>query len=243
MTTRNKAHKDRIVVISAEPQIQRLLKSILVADGYQVLVAADVSTSTQTGASNPPQLVVLDLDPPGLTARDAITETRRRLDAPLVTLSSQLAEANVVAALDLGADDYIGKPFRTGELLARIRSVLRRDIKAKGEKAFYQNGALEVDILKHIITRRGEPIELAPTEFEILSQLVRNVGRIVPHQKFLESEHGRHSCRNRAALRSAVWALRQKIEENPRTPRIILTEERIGYRLARNSENAPLPGR
>jgi two-component system KDP operon response regulator KdpE len=173
-----------------------------------------------------------------LSGRDAIIETRRWLDVPVVALSGRHAEADLIAALDLGADDYVEKPFRTGELLARVRSVLRRGLKAKGEQAVYQFGTLEVDILAHVVKRRGEPIKLAPTEFEILALLVRNVGRVVPYQRFLEPQNGRRCCANKQALLTTIWALRQKIEDDPHNPRLVVNEEGFGYRLVKGSDRA-----
>jgi two-component system KDP operon response regulator KdpE len=238
MSTYTKARKDRILVIAIELQTQRLLNSILGASGYQVLLAVDVSTAIQMHAVHPPQLVVLDLDLRDLSGRDAIIETRRWLDVPVVALSGRHAEADLIAALDLGADDYVEKPFRTGELLARVRSVLRRGLKAKGEQAVYQFGTLEVDILAHVVKRRGEPIKLAPTEFEILALLVRNVGRVVPYQRFLEPQNGRRCCANKQALLTTIWALRQKIEDDPHNPRLVVNEEGFGYRLVKGSDRA-----
>ena len=177
--------------------------------------------------------MVLDLDLRELSGRDAIIETRRWSDVPVVALSGRHAEADLITALDLGADDYVEKPFRTGELLARVRSVLRRGLKARGEQVVYQSGDLEVDILAHVVTRWGEPIRLAPTEFEILALLVRNVGRVVPYQRFLEPQNGKHCCANKQALGTAIWALRQKIEDDPQNPRIVVNEEGFGYRLVK----------
>jgi two-component system KDP operon response regulator KdpE len=238
MSTNTTARKDRILVIAIESQTQGLLKSIFGASGYQVLLAVDVSAAIQMCATHPPQLVVLDLDLRELSGRDAIIETRRWLDVPVVTLSGRHAEADLIAALDLGADDYVEKPFRAGELLARVRAVLRRGLKAKGEQAVYQFGALEVDILAHVVTRCGEPIKLAPTEFEILALLVRNVGRLVSYQRFLEPQNGRPCCANKRALLTAMWALRQKIEDGPRNPRIVVNEEGFGYHLVKASARA-----
>ena len=238
MSTYTKARKDRILVIAIESQTQRLLKSILGASGYQVLLAVDVSTAIQMHAVHPPQLVVLDLDLRELSGRDAIIETRRWLDVPVVALSGLHTEADLIAALDLGADDYVEKPFRTGELLARVRSVLRRGLKARGEQAIYQLGDLEVDILAHVVTRSGETIRLAPTEFEILALLVRNVGRVVPYQRFLEPQNGKHCCANKQALLTTIWALRQKIEDDPHNPRLVVNEEGFGYRLVKDSDRA-----
>jgi two-component system KDP operon response regulator KdpE len=116
--------------------------------------------------------------------------------------------------------------------------VLRRGLKAKGERSDYQFGALKVDILAHVVTRRGETIKLAPTEFEILALLVRNVGRVVPYQLFLEPQNGRHCCANKQALLTTIWALRQKIEDVPHDPRIVVNEEGFGYRLVKAANRA-----
>jgi len=144
-----------------------------------------------------------------------------------------------VAALDRGADDYVEKPFRAAELLARIRSVLRRSVKAQGEEAVYQFGDLIVDILDHSVMRGGESIRLTPTEFEILSLLVRNGGRVVSYQRFADSLSDANHRKSRQALRASIWSLRQKVEGDPNNPRILLTEERIGYRLANDPSRSP----
>jgi len=239
MRTRMKPHKARILVVAAEPQMQKLLKSILAADGYQAFFAAEAAVAIQAQAALRAELIVLDLDRSDPRGQEGIVEIRRGSDVPVIALSGRRAEADLVAALDLGADDYVEKPFRAGELLARIRSLLRRSLKARGEAAAYRCGDLDIDILDHSVTRGGDPIRLTPTEFEILALLVRGAGRVVPYQRFLASASGEPYCRNRRALRAAVWGLRQKIEDDPHAPRIVVTEERVGYRLVKNSARAP----
>ncbi len=239
MPRRTKAHKARILVVTAEPQFQKLLKSILTADGYQALFAAEAAAAIRAQAALRPELVVLDLDLSDSGGHEGVLEIRRGSDVPVIALSGRRGEADLVAALDLGADDYVEKPFRASELLARIRSLLRRSLKAHGETAAYNCGGLDIDILDRSVTRGGEPIRLTPTEFEILALLVRGAGRVVPYQRFLESASGEPYRRNRRALRAAVWGLRQKIENHPHNPRIVLTEERIGYRLVKNCSRAP----
>jgi two-component system KDP operon response regulator KdpE len=238
MPTHTKARNARILVVTGDPQIQKLLKSILTVDHYQALLAANVASAIQTQAPFYTELVILDLDATELRADQAIIQIRRYQDAPMIVLSDQHREADVVAALDLGADDYIEKPFRSSELLARVRSVLRRSLAAHGETAVYHCGALDVDIVAHGVTRSGEPIRLTPTEFEILSLLVRNRGRVVPYNRFLALQDVVRHCTNKQALRTFIWSLRQKIEDTPQTPRMVLTEKGIGYRLARSLQPA-----
>jgi two-component system, OmpR family, KDP operon response regulator KdpE len=237
-TTRPKACKARILVVAREPQIQKLLKSIFTAIGYAAFFAEEVAAALPAYTEFRPDLVVLDLDLSDLGDRDPILEIRRRSDVPLVALSSRQTEVYLVAAFDRGADDYVEKPFRVGELLARIRSLLRRDLKTKGQEALYHCGTLDIDVLDHSVRRGGELVRLKPSEFEILSLLVRNSGRVVSYQRFLKSPSGGADCRSKQALRTSVCSLRQKIEDDPSNPKIILTVERIGYRLARSADRA-----
>jgi two-component system KDP operon response regulator KdpE len=239
MPIRAKAHETCILVVTGDPQIQRLLKSIFTANGYRALFETDVSATTEADKAVLPQLVILDLAFADVSGHDAILEIRRRSDVPMIVLSGRHGEVELVDALHRGADDYLEKPFRSSELLARIRSVLRRSLKAHGEEAVYRSGDLIVDILDHSVMRGGEPIRLTPTEFEILSLLVCNVGHIVPYQRFVDSlSDAKHSW-SRQALRASIWSLRHKIEEIPDSPRIVLTVERIGYRLANDPSQSP----
>ena len=239
MPIRTKAHKARILVVTAEPQVQRLLKSILTVNDYQARFATDAATAVRDQIALGPELAILDIDLSDPKGRDAILETRRFSDVPMIVLSNQRSEGDLVVALDLGADDYVEKPFLASELLARIRSVLRRSLKGRGEHTVYRRGALAVDILDHSVSRGGEPVRLTPTEFEILSLLVRSRGRIVPYQRFLESLSEMKHPRSKQALRASIWSLRQKIEETPDNPTIVLTEERVGYRLANDPSRSP----
>jgi two-component system KDP operon response regulator KdpE len=232
-TTHAKAHKARILVVAAEPQIQKLLKSMFAASGYKASFAAEGEGAIRAQAAFRPELVVFDLDLSDMRGRETMLAIRRDSDVPVIALSSSHKEGDVVTALDLGADDFIEMPFRASELLARIRAALRRTLAAKGEKALLHCGSLLIDIVDHSITRDGVPIKLAPAEFAILSLLVRNSGRVVPHQQLLEALSAAHCCRNRHGLHTCIWSLRRKIEDDPGNPKIVLMEQRIGYRLAR----------
>jgi two-component system KDP operon response regulator KdpE len=234
MSTRHgKAHKARILVVEADRQTQNLLKSIFAAGGYEVSFAAEGEAAMRAQAAFHPELVVLDVDLSESTGRYTMLGIRRHSDVPVIALSNRHKEGDVVDALDLGADDFIEMPFRASELLARIRAALRRTLTAKGEKALYQCGSLLIDIVDHRISRDGTPIKVTPAEFAILSVLVRSSGRVVSHQKLLEALSAAHCCRNRHGLHTCIWGLRRKIEDDPDNPKIVLTEQRIGYRLAR----------
>jgi two-component system, OmpR family, KDP operon response regulator KdpE len=239
MPIRTKTQEARILVVTAEPQIQKLLKSIFMANGYRAFFGVEAAAAIRAHTARRPELVVLDLDLSDLSGHDPIAEIRHSTDVPMIVLSNQHKEADLVAALDRGADDYIEKPFRAAELLARIRSVLRRSVKAHGEEAVYRFGDLIVDILDHRVMRGGESVRLTPTEFDILSLLVRNGGRVVSYQKFVDSLSDAKHCKSRQALRASIWSLRQKVEGDPNSPRILLTEERIGYRLAKDPPRSP----
>jgi two-component system, OmpR family, KDP operon response regulator KdpE len=239
MPTRTKGNKARILVVTVDPQIQRLLKSILTANGYQTFFATEAVAAVRADVAPNPELVILDLGLSDLSGQDKIIEIRNGSDVPVIVVSGQRGAAALVAAFDVGADDYIEKPFRASDLLARIRSVLRRSLKVRGEEAVYHRGTLAVDILDHSVARNGEPIKLTPAEFEILSLLVRHSGHVVPYQSFVVSLSGANHCRSKQALRASIWSLRRKIEETPDTPTIVLTEERVGYRLAHDPLQSP----
>jgi two-component system KDP operon response regulator KdpE len=229
---RPRANKAGILIVSVEPQIQKLLKSILSTNGYRLFFAEDAAAAIGLLPALRPELVLLDLEPSDVTGHDAIIEIHRHSALPMIALSDRHREADLVAVLDLGADDYLEKPFRASELLARIRSLLRRSLKAHGEEAIYRRGDLLINVLNRSVTRGGGPIKLTPTEFEVLSLLVRYTGRVVPYRRFLEPARDTMHRRSRQALRSSIWSLRQKIEKTPGDPRIVLTEGRIGYRIA-----------
>lgn len=204
MPTRTKADKGVVLVVAAEPQVEKLLRSILKADGYQARVAVDAKAAIQMQTTHCPQLIVLDLDASEPSARNIIIEVRHLSDVPLIVLSSHDREADVVMALDFGADDYVVRPFRTSELLARIRSLLRRGVKARGEEAVYHCGDLRVDILDHSVMRHSEPIRLTPTEFKILAILVRSRGRVVSYNAFLQSAGLMRHCKHKETLRTFI---------------------------------------
>jgi two-component system, OmpR family, KDP operon response regulator KdpE len=222
----------RILVVDDEPQIHRFLKPSLAAAGYEVfsaLTAAEaLNKFRQTGAD----LIVLDLGLPDCDGKDVIRKIRETSQTPIVVLSARDQEEEKVQALDLGADDYVNKPFGIGELMARIRTALRRNIAAAGETAVYESGDLVVDTLAHRVTLKGAPVKLTPKEFDLLQLLVRHAGRVLTHRQILSEIWGPAHVDDAQYLRVFVRKLRQKLEGDDVESRFIVTEPGVGYRIA-----------
>jgi two-component system, OmpR family, KDP operon response regulator KdpE len=222
----------RILVVDDEPQIHRFLKPSLAAAGYEVSSALTASEALnkfrQTGAD----LIVLDLGLPDCDGKDVIRKIRETSLTPIVVLSARDQEEEKVQALDLGADDYVNKPFGIGELMARIRTALRRNIAAAGETAVYESGDLVVDTLAHRVMLKGAPVKLTPKEFDLLQLLVRHAGRVLTHRQILSAVWGPAHVDDAQYLRVFVRKLRQKLEGDETESRFILTEPGVGYRIA-----------
>jgi two-component system, OmpR family, KDP operon response regulator KdpE len=222
----------RILVVDDEPQIQRFLKPGLTAAGYEVISAATGTEAIRLLAVASPDVLVLDLGLPDMDGKDVISNIREWSETPIIVLSARDRESEKIAALDLGANDYVHKPFGIGELLARIRMVLRQRRKSEGETVVYRSAGLIVDTLAHTISRNGQSVRLTPKEFEVLSMLARNPGRVVTHRQILDAVWGPAHVEDTQYLRVFVGRLRQKIEDDPTEPKIIQTEPGIGYRMA-----------
>ncbi|WP_439544454.1 response regulator [Hyphomicrobium sp.] len=222
----------RVLIVDDEPQILRFLKPSLVAAGYDVVVAATGKEALKAAATSAPDIIVLDLGLPDMDGKEVIRELRTWSTTPIVVLSARDREAEKIAALDLGADDYINKPFGIGELTARLRTALRHTAQRAGEQTRFKAGALEVDILAHTVTIDGKPAKLTPKEFELLAVLVRNAGRVVTHRQILTAVWGPAHTEDLQYLRVFIGQLRQKIQRSAQTPELIATEPGIGYRLA-----------
>lgn len=224
--------KTQVLVVDDEAAILRFLKPALEANGYEIASAGSVAEATKRIAAESPDIVLLDLGLPDGDGKDVIKRAREWSDVPIIVLSARERETEKIEALDLGADDYVNKPFNVGELLARMRTALRHRMQRKAEIPLLRVGNLEVDAVRHRATNAGAEIKLTPTEFELLSFLARHAGRVVTHKQILTAVWGPAHTEDTQYLRVYVGQLRQKIEEHPDDPRFILTEPGIGYRIA-----------
>jgi two-component system, OmpR family, KDP operon response regulator KdpE len=221
----------RILVVDDEPQIQRFLAPALNAAGYDVLQAASGREALRMIATAAPDVVVLDLGLADMDGKDVLREARSYYSAPIVILSARDREAEKIAALDLGADDYVEKPFAIGELLARLRTALRHHAGRASAPTKIEVDGLAVDMDKRRVTKNGAPIKLTPREYDVLSTLARHAGRVVTHGQILTSVWGPAHKDDTQYLRVFIGQLRAKIESDPSAPQIILTESGIGYRF------------
>jgi two-component system, OmpR family, KDP operon response regulator KdpE len=220
----------RILVVDDEPAIRRFLRASLGAQGYQVIEAQTGRGALELFRRNTPDVVVLDLGLPDGDGLDIIKELRESGSAaPIIVLSSRTDEAGKVRALDLGADDYVTKPFGVEELLARLRAALRHRLQQQGEKPVFKSGDLTVDLVRRIITARGAEVKLSPREYDLLRLLVMHAGKVLTHRFILHEVWGTET--DVQYLRIYIRALRQKIEADPDRPQLIVTEQGVGYRL------------
>jgi len=224
----------RILVVDDEPPIRRFLRTALTAAAYRVEEAGDGESALDFLKSNPVDLVILDLGLPGMDGLEVVRRLRGQSGAtPIIILSSRDDEAGKVAALDLGADDYVSKPFGMEELSARIRAALRHRLQQEGEKPLFRSGALMVDLVRRIVTISGQEVKLTPREYDLLRLLVAHAGKVLTHKFILREIWGGPT--DVQYLRIYIRTLRQKLEEVPERPALILTEQGVGYRL-RSSE-------
>ena len=219
-----------VLVVDDEPPIRRLLRTSLGAQGYRVLEAASGAEALARIAQDRPDVVILDLGLPDRDGLEVIREVRAGSAVPIVVLSSREAEREKVAALDLGADDYVTKPFGMEELTARLRTALRHRLQRDGAPPSFRSGELEVDLVRRHVRVRGAEVKLSPREWDILVLLVAHAGRVLTHRFVLGRLWGAGG--DVQQLRVYVRQIRQKIEADPERPRHILTETGIGYRLA-----------
>jgi two-component system KDP operon response regulator KdpE len=220
-----------VLVIDDEPPILRFLRTSLRAAGHQVATAENAADGLAALAVEKPDIVVLDLGLPDRSGFEVIGEIRKQSQVPIIVLSARDDERSKVEALDLGADDYIGKPFGMAELMARIRAALRHKFQAQGELPTFVSGDLSVDLIRRHVTRAGQEVRLSPKEFELLRHLVAHAGKVLTHQHLLREIWGPAHRDEVQYLRVFIRGLRQKLEPDPTRPTHILTELGVGYRL------------
>jgi two-component system KDP operon response regulator KdpE len=224
--------KLRVLVIDDEAAILRFLTPALEANNYEMTSAGTVAEGLKRVAADTPDIVLLDLGLPDGDGKDVIRRAREWSDVPIVVLSAREREAEKIEALDIGADDYVNKPFNVGELLARMRTALRHRLQRKAEISVLKVGDLEVDAVRHRALRGGSELKLTPKEFELLLYLTKHAGRVVTHRQILTAVWGPAHVDDTQYLRVYIGQLRQKIEDRPDDPQIVLTEPGIGYRIA-----------
>lgn len=220
---------ERVLVVDDEPQIRRALRTALTGNGYEVTTADGGGAALETIAAWQPDIVVLDLVMPGFDGFAVLRDLRGWSDVPVIVLSARGQEGDKVAALDLGADDYLTKPFGIGELLARLRALARRAHRNVDEVLVA--GRVTIDLASHVVTRDGEEVHLTPTEFGLLRALAAEAGKVLTHRQLLERVWGGYAAENTQQLRVYINYLRRKLEENPAEPALIQTEPGVGYRL------------
>jgi two-component system, OmpR family, KDP operon response regulator KdpE len=218
------------LVIDDEPQIQRLLRVTLEANGYRVFDAATGSDGIAQAAQRRPDAVLLDLGLPDLEGMEVLKRLREWSRVPVIILSVRDREDDKVAALDAGADDYVTKPFNSAELLARLRAVLRH-VQPQGADAIFRTGELEVDLSARVVRKHGQEIKLTPIEYSLLRLFVTHAGKVLTHRQLLTEVWGPKAVEQTHYLRVHIAHLREKLETNPAQPELFITEPAVGYRL------------
>lgn len=230
----------QILLVDDELSIQRAMAPLLRSRGYAVTVAGTGGQALDLFARDPPDLVILDLGLPDMNGLDVCRQIRERGDTPLLILSARGAEKDKVAALDLGADDYITKPFGPEELMARVRVALRRSLGRDSVlRGHLTRGGLTIDFDRHRVHRGEDEIRLTPKEFELLTLLVSHAGRVLTHRSILKSIWGSPAADQPEHLRVLIGQLRKKIEPDPAKPRYLITEPWVGYRFADEENELP----
>lgn len=225
------AVRPRILVIDDEPQIHRFLSPALDAAGYDAKRADSGQEGLRGIALWSPDAVVLDLGLPDMDGKDVLARAREFYSGPIIILSARDREAEKIEALDLGANDYVEKPFGIGELLARIRAGLRQTTNSAPPRGPVVVGDVTIDLERRLVTRLGQPVRLTPKEYELLGYLARHAGKLVGHADLLTAVWGSAHARDTQYLRVVIGQLRHKLEADPAQPRLILTEPAVGYRL------------
>lgn len=225
-----------VLVVDDEPQIRRFLKLGLESNGYHVHETSTGHDALMKLAQLRPDLVILDIELPDMDGLEVLSRLREWTQIPVIMLSVRDADKDKIAALDAGADDYLTKPFSIDELMARMR-VAQRHTQPEPAASIFTHGDLQVDLTRRLVTRGGEPVKLTPTEYALLRLLIQHAGKVLTHRQILKEVWGPEYIEETHYLRVYFAQLRQKIEENPTLPRIILTEPGVGYRLVEDGHS------
>jgi two-component system, OmpR family, KDP operon response regulator KdpE len=223
--------RQRVLVVDDEAAIHRFLGPALAANGYEVLRADTGKAGLHSIRTRAPDIVVLDLGLPDMDGKELLRRLRSWSQLPVVVLSARDREVEKIEALDLGADDFVNKPFGAGELMARLRAALRHRMQAEGDVPVLRVDDLEIDLPRHRVARAEQEVKLTPKEFDLLAFLARHAGKVVTHRQLLVKVWGPAHEYDTQYLRVYIGQLRQKLERDPATPALILTEPGIGYRL------------
>ena len=221
---------ETILVIDDEKQIRRLLEITLSANGYKVILSATGKEGLVDAATQHPSLIMLDLGLPDIDGQEILKKLREWFQKPIIILSVRDSEEEIIKALDNGANDFLAKPFRTGELLARIRVALRPGNDGT-ESSSLSFGSLAIDLINHLVRKNSEIVKLTATEFSLIQLFAKNSGRVLTHQYILKEVWGYGYIEQTQYLRVFVAQLRKKIEDNPSKPTLLITESGIGYRF------------
>jgi two-component system KDP operon response regulator KdpE len=222
--------KNTIVIIDDEPQIRKVLSTVLESNDFKIVEAESGKDGIVQTATNHPQLVILDLGLPDRDGLSVLKELRTWTNVPIIILSVRNSEEDIVQALDLGADDYLTKPFNTSELLARIRANIRRTQQTADGEAF-SNGDLTIDFASRVVKKGNREIDLTNTEYLLLALLAKNIGKVVTHNYLLKQIWGPSAVENAQYLRVFIGQLRKKIEDDAANPKYIITASGVGYRM------------
>lgn len=223
-------HKTKLLIVDDEQAIRRFLRTALTAHDYEVHESTNGEDAIVQAINIRPDLIILDLGLPGINGIEVTKRIRGWSQTPIIILSVQDQDSDKIEALDAGADDYLTKPFSVGELTARLRVAMRHMRQDEPELVF-KSGDLRVDLTSRVVTNQGEEVQLTPTEYDLLRVLIRYAGRVLTHQQLLKEVRGVGYQTETHLLRVHMSNLRRKIEEDPATPRYILTEPGVGYRL------------
>jgi two-component system KDP operon response regulator KdpE len=219
-----------ILIVDDEVQIRRFLRISLEANNYHVDEAENGEAALAQAALHRPDVIILDMNLPDIAGVEVLRRLREWASTPVIMLSVRAADLDKVSALDAGADDYLTKPFSTVELLARLRVALRHS-QPPAQQPVFTAGDVQIDLTRRLVTRRGEPVKLTPTEYALLRLLVQHAGRVLTHRQILKEVWGPQYVDEIHYLRVYFGQLRQKLEENPAMPKLIVTEPGVGYRL------------